>query len=754
MLGVKPKAAKTKQDEGAKKEDRPKIQRQFGRLLSVQSLKEYGASRFSYEDSEGQEGPRTCRNCCRSMTMRCKRRAHNCCKAVYHNCRHEFRSIGVEKTPTYKRLVRLGKFGEMSVKEVKAILRKRFAEVQVFFLGEPKIEHGLHKKHKFTSKRIIPVPEGSDGFSLASFVIHNEGSIFEYFEFDESDNKFEIGAGGSSVVYRATERMTHIGRAVKKIHKRDVWSEEFLQNEVAIMKRLDHPNIPKLFEVFEDDRIIHLVMELCEGGDLLDKLLETSHMTEPHAGIVAKVLLAVTNYLHTHDIVHRDIKPENVLFRVPPKEILSSEMLVCDFGFARPASKEDGLMYTKVGSPYYIAPEVLTGDGYTKAADVWSIGAVIYLLLCGYPPFAGETDSETLQLVQKGKFIFPKEHWKTISKPAKHLIAHLMDIEPTKRMNLGSALQHPWIRAKGMHKLEKMRDETVDRLITFHKHHALRKAAMLAIAYQLEHHDLEQLNDLYHSLDLNGDGLLSRTEFMKGVMAVGVDEVFVQEMIKSVDADQSGVVDYSEFIAATLEKETFIKNHGVCLRAFRSFDQDDSGHLGMDEIAEILDMTSADAQQDVEYFFKQIDNDEDGFIDYGEFHGMLEVEIEATRAHHIQQAPDFEEESVVEDEEFDTHIAGHDSKMNVSDKEVRRSLGKEKGGRKSKGKKGKAKPSVEEEEEEAEGTRDDGALAEAEIAADKEAEKEEEEEAERKIAEEAARKKSRRQANDGSKAPA
>jgi len=700
---AKAKAAKTSGHKDEKKEDADgkfKVKRQEGQVISDDPAedKDHIEEHFDRWNCRGR-----IRRKCRIVVRWLKTKARHAYQACTRNFAKEVRNIGVEKTPTFKRLARIHRLAGLSVHDLRVKIRGVMDAQKKKLFGEPVVDHFSKKKKKITTgQRVIQKPNGKDGFSLASFVIHNESSIVSYFELDETDPACLIGAGGCSTVFKAAERQTHIMRAVKRITKKDVGEEEFLRNEVAVMKKMDHPNIPKLFEIFEDEKHLYLVMELCEGGDLLDKLLESSHMAEPQAGIVARTLLAATNYMHVHSIVHRDLKPENMLLKDPFDPVASqglhditpSNIRVTDFGFARSLPEDPAeLMYTKVGSPYYIAPEILHGQGYTKASDLWSIGTIIYLLLCGYPPFAGNTDAETLDMVKKGDFVFPKEHWKIISRPAKHLIAHLMEVDPSKRISLKRALEHPWIRAKGVHKLEKMREETVDRLITFHKHHSLRKAAMLAIGFQLEAHDLVLLRDLYHSLDLNGDGLLQRAEFMKGVMSCGVDEVFVQEMIRSVDADQSGFVDYTEFVAATLERDQYVKNFAACLRAFRSFDQDDSGQLSMEEIAEILDMTTVDNQQEVEHFFDVVDLNKDGVMDFGEFHNMLEVEIEARRDRSSAMMKKEEEEAeMVDEEEFDTHIEGHDKELNVTKAEadhvIRKSVSRKTATGKS-GKKGK-----------------------------------------------------------------
>jgi len=235
-------------------------------------------------------------------------------------------------------------------------------------------------------------------------------------------------------------------------------------------------------------------------------------------------------------------------------------------------------------------------------------------------------------LIREGKYYFHRQAWQHISKPAKHLVRHLLQQDPKKRMSLQEALVHPWIVSRGVLKLERMKEETVDRLMAFHRHHRLRQCAMLAIAHQLESSDIRGVLELFQSLDTNGDGLLTSEEFRKSVQSmVGLEEALIDDMMASVDADGSGIIDFSEFVAATLEKEMYEKNHAALLRAFRCFDQDDGGSLDMAEIAETLCMDGPEYAEEVQQFFAEVDLDQDGVMDYGEFYAMLQKDINIAR---------------------------------------------------------------------------------------------------------------------------
>lgn len=203
------------------------------------------------------------------------------------------------------------------------------------------------------------------------------------------------------------------------------------------MKQLDHPNVIKLFETYEDSRNVYLVMELCDGGELFDKIIAKGHFTEQMAGYYFKQMMSALNYIHSKKIVHRDLKPENFL-------LLSTDdnapLKMIDFGlsmvFDEQKIKEKGgkmVMQTKAGTPYYISPEVLKGN-YDMGCDIWSSGVILYILLSGVPPFYGNNDQDILNMVKQGTFSFNIAEFNVVSGSAKDLICKMITCE-SKRLN-------------------------------------------------------------------------------------------------------------------------------------------------------------------------------------------------------------------------------------------------------------------------------------------------------------------------------
>ena len=195
----------------------------------------------------------------------------------------------------------------------------------------------------------------------------------------------------------------------------------------------------KLYEYFEDEKNVYLITEICRGGELFDKIIDEEFFSEKEAAIIFKQILQSLNYCHGQNIAHRDLKPENFLFE--EKKGIDSDLKIIDFGLSKLVksaaifgesalgqgknSKKMENMNTRAGTPNYISPEVLAGN-YGIECDLWSAGCILYILLCGYPPFYGDDDQEILQMVQKGKFEFDGEEWDDTSKEAKDLIKKLI----------------------------------------------------------------------------------------------------------------------------------------------------------------------------------------------------------------------------------------------------------------------------------------------------------------------------------------
>ena len=211
------------------------------------------------------------------------------------------------------------------------------------------------------------------------------------------------------------------------------------------MRQLDHPNIVRLYEVFQDDKRFYLVTELCQGGELFEAITKRTHFNEQVAASIIKQILSAIAYCHSKSIVHRDLKPENILLE-DKKDDGDFQIKVIDFGASMrfdPSKK----MNQVFGTAYYIAPEILKLE-YNEKCDVWSVGVILYILLSGKPPFGGENDKEILDNVRTGIFSMSGNEWSLVSSEAKDLVKQMLTFDPVQRISAEEALNHLWIKKK------------------------------------------------------------------------------------------------------------------------------------------------------------------------------------------------------------------------------------------------------------------------------------------------------------------
>ena len=280
------------------------------------------------------------------------------------------------------------------------------------------------------------------------------GGRYSNIEYEYHVDPYVLGVGHHGSVRKCIHRTSGEKYAVKSIRRSypSRIKASGLAREIRMLRRVQkHRNIVRLADVYEDEDYVHIVTDLCEGGELFDKISEMSSkrskgsppcFTESNAARILYQILNAVSYLHEQGIVHRDIKPENILFETAEKD---SPIKVVDFGLSRTHyGSHEPPMRAIVGTPYYIAPEVLRKN-YTKSCDVWSVGIIAYILLCGYPPFNGSNNNETHEAILRGKYCFPREEWQYISSEAVDFIIRMLQIDPSRRMTAVQALNHPWI---------------------------------------------------------------------------------------------------------------------------------------------------------------------------------------------------------------------------------------------------------------------------------------------------------------------
>lgn len=456
-----------------------------------------------------------------------------------------------------------------------------------------------------------------------AFIVDNPDPINNHYSIE----KKKLGEGSYGTVSKGKCKQTGAIRAVKSISKAHMKDAEKFKREIQIMKQMDHPYIIKLYETFDDHKNIYLILELCSGGELFDRIIEAGHFTEKQAAHLMMQTLSGIYYCHQIGICHRDIKPENFLF-YNKDPIEKSTLKIIDFGLS--CSFTPGqVLKTKAGTPYYVAPQVLEGK-YDQACDLWSCGVIMFVLLCGYPPFHGDTDNEVLRKVRAANLVFDPVDWEAVSSDAKELIKKLLKKDPKERYTAAQAVDDVWIKERAPRAANApLTSGLVDNLRGFRSQNKLKKAALHVIASQLNEEQIKALRNTFMTLDENGDGLLTAAELTKGLQKAGFKEVpaDLQKIMEEVDSDGSGVIDYTEFLAATIDKKVFMQED-VCWAAFRVFDRNGDGKISKDELKSIIgDEHVTDAMhhtaETVEELMKEIDTNGDGEIDFKEFMQMM-----------------------------------------------------------------------------------------------------------------------------------
>nr|GEU91075.1 calcium-dependent protein kinase 26 [Tanacetum cinerariifolium] len=432
----------------------------------------------------------------------------------------------------------------------------------------------------------------------------------------------KLGQGQFGTTYLCTEIATGVDYACKSISKRKLISKEDLEDvrrEIQIMHHLaGHKNIVTIKGAYEDPLYVHIVMELCNGGELFDRIIQRGHYSERKAAELTKIIVGVVEACHSLGVMHRDLKPENFLL-VNRDDDFSLKAI--DFGLS--VFFKPGQVFTDVvGSPYYVAPEVLLKH-YGPEADVWTAGVILYILLSGVPPFWAETQQGIFDAVLKGYIDFDSDPWPLISDSAKDLIRKMLCSRPSDRLTAHEVLCHPWVCENGVAPDRALDPAVLSRLKQFSAMNKLKKMALRVIAESLSEEEIAGLREMFKAMDTDNSGAITFDELKAGLRKFGstLKDTEIRDLMDAADVDNSGTIDYGEFVAATIHLNKLEREEHL-VAAFQYFDKDGSGYITVDELQQACaDHNMTDFL--VEDIIKEVDQDNDGRIDYGEFVAMM-----------------------------------------------------------------------------------------------------------------------------------
>jgi calcium-dependent protein kinase len=362
-------------------------------------------------------------------------------------------------------------------------------------------------------------------------------------------------------------------------------------------------------------------MEECLGGEFFDRLAERAQKlnmyTEKDAARIFKQILAAVNYLHAHGVCHRDLKPENILFSTIEED---SPLKLIDFGLSKVFNSEGSTMKGAVGTTFYMAPEVITGK-YNEKCDVWACGVILYLMLCGKPPFYSKDENELKRNICEMKYTFNYPEFSKVSDEAKDLIRSIL-VESDKRPSIAEILDTNWIKENAPHSTEEVLNIDWMRIKKYSQLNLMQKSVINFTAFKLTEDETRQFVEVFNSLDENCDGVLTMEEIQKGLELCNFGDKFknddIIKMFNDMDVDKNGLINFTEFISAMMDYEKYVKKEHL-LECFNNYDIDKSGKISFEEFCDMIQPGSPEEKDELFALYKKFDTDGDGEIDFKEF---------------------------------------------------------------------------------------------------------------------------------------
>jgi len=454
----------------------------------------------------------------------------------------------------------------------------------------------------------------------------------------------KLGEGSYGTVYMVNHLHSNQERAMKVIMKREVENtqkiDDEIMNEIHILKKLDHPNIVKIFEFYNSQKYYYLITEYCKEGELFDKITNEGPFSEKVSSYIMYQIFSSVNYCHSMNIIHRDLKPENILIEKQEndKHIDFSKRLykikIIDFGTAKIFDKNK-IERKMIGSSYYMAPEVISKK-YNEKCDLWSCGVILYILLSASPPFSGKDDNQIMESIKKGVYDIKSDNWKYISSEAKDLIKRLLDQNVNTRLSAEEALAHPWFKQNRTKELfnfllpEKVK-EMLDNLQRYCPNKVLQNTAFAYLVHNNPQNlQVEDAFKLFNLIDKNGNGKINKKELKEGLndfklnKDIDIDSL-VNRIFDRYDGDNNGYIEYEEFVRGCIDKDKFI-NDDIIKMSFRYFDKDNNGEITYEEVKSMFEKNCRN-NKNIENMIKniilEVDTNRDGKISYEEFFSMM-----------------------------------------------------------------------------------------------------------------------------------
>ena len=428
-------------------------------------------------------------------------------------------------------------------------------------------------------------------------VISHRSSSFIFDKFSKQKDfrkKYEykglIGSGAFGKVRLYVDRDSKSFRYAIKTIKKNIFNKhsiESIKREIDILRSLDHPNIVKYFETYEDEYYLHIVMEYIAGDNLFRVLTDQKRFkfTERAISKIMTCLLKAVLFLHHNGIIHRDIKPENIVF---VEQNNFNALKLIDFGLSiQQNARKDN---RRVGTPYYMAPEMIKGN-FVYVSDVWSIGVILFIMVTGKQPFRGKSKQEVFERIKNGEYDTKSLQRSKCSKEVKDLIKKMLVNEYEKRITVECALEHIWFKQFEIDKKINLvvDQEIIESLKQFQYQNLFQKEIRFYLAKLCSDKEILKLKHAFLAIDKDNSGEIEYEEIPKVFKELGIEasDNELKSIFSSMDFHCDGKVNYSEFLAATISSINFNKEEKLW-SAFKYFDTTDSGFITLDSVKEAL----------------------------------------------------------------------------------------------------------------------------------------------------------------------
>ena len=452
-----------------------------------------------------------------------------------------------------------------------------------------------------------------------------------------------LGAGSFGISYLATTKLSINGPlgkmevaanvAIKEFYMKDLncrvpdkalvegtqnplvndYRQKF-RKEAINLSKLHHKNIVKVIDVFDENNTTYYVMEYVKGGTLDDYIHVKGKLAECEALDITMSVGEALAYMHTNKMLHLDMKPKNIM------RDTKGNVFLIDFGLSKVFSGDDNTMKGAVGTTFYMAPEVITGK-YNEKCDVWACGVILYIMLCGKPPFYSKDEEELKQKICSMKFDFNYPEFAKVSNDAKELIASML-VDKEHRPSVPQVLNHKWIKENAPHSTNEGLNINWNHIKKYSGLNLMQKSVINFTAFRLTEDETRQFVEVFKSLDENSDGVLTMEEIKKGIDLCNFGKKMnsneIIKMFNEMDVDKNGLINFTEFVSAMMDYDKFVKKEQL-LECFRSYDTDGSGKISFEEFCDMIKPSNEQEKKDLFILYKKFDTNNDGEIDFEEF---------------------------------------------------------------------------------------------------------------------------------------